>query len=67
MKTLAQERRAIDERNANAAAKDAGKPLPYANRWDALMSKLPADASPEAGMQWHRDFAKRYAPKKRAS
>ncbi len=64
MKTSAQERRALEQRKANAVAKAAGKPLAYPNPWDSRIRKLPADASTEDRMRWHRDFALQHAPKK---
>jgi hypothetical protein len=52
----------MDQRAANAEAKAAGRPMPYANPWDSLMEKLPEDASREERLRWYAEFAERYAP-----
>lgn len=62
MKTAEQTRRAVAQRNANAEAKAAGKPMPYANPWDSRMHKLPEESSHEDQVQWCAAFAERYAP-----
>ena len=64
LKTAAQTRRAMDEREANAQAKAAGKPMPYANPWDASMEKPPEGASREEQRRWASDIFDRYAPRR---
>ncbi len=62
MKTAEQTRRALAQRGANAKAKAAGLPMPFANPWDSRMHKLPEDSTHEEQMQWCADLAQRYAP-----
>lgn len=62
MKTAEQTRRAVAQRDANAEAKAAGKPMPFANPWDSRMHKLPEGSTHEEQMKWCADLAQRYAP-----
>lgn len=66
VKTAAQQRRAILERQANLRAKVAGVALPHPNPWEELMDKLPEGSSPEAHMRWIAELAKRSAPSQSA-
>ena len=63
IKTRKQELRAARERAANAAAKEAGRPLPFPNLWDELdPTKLPRDASDKAIEERYREFCKLCPP-----
>jgi hypothetical protein len=53
------------QRQANAEAQAAGRPLPYPNPWDGLMPKLPPGAGPRECRQWVREFADRCEPRGR--
>jgi len=65
-KTRAQERRAMAQRRENETARREGRPLPYANPWDALdPTKVPRDATPEEIAQSYRDFCEICPPPKR--
>lgn len=66
MKTTAQERRALEQRSANAEAKATGKPMPYANPWDTLspVPKLAANATRRDRVRWALALADASAPKK---
>jgi hypothetical protein len=64
VKTRQQERRALAERAANAAARAAGLPLPFPNPWDALdPTKVPRDATPEQIQQSYRAFNEMCRPR----
>lgn len=62
VKSTAQERRAIAERNANARAQARGLPLPHPNPWDAVLPKMEPDATEEEQIAWVRDFVRKHAP-----
>lgn len=54
---------AMQQRKANAIAKEKGLPLPFPNPWDELMEKLPQGASEDDKRRWIAKLADRYAPK----
>lgn len=59
MKTPEQERRALEQRRANADAKREGRPMPFPNPWDTWdPTKVPTGASDEETLQSYREFSK---------
>lgn len=51
------EQRAAAQRDANAAARERGEPLPFPNPWDELdPTKVAVDATPDEVLRSHEAF-----------
>jgi hypothetical protein len=63
MKTAEQERRALEQREANEIALAAGAPLPYPNPWERIIARPAPNATLAERADWYCELADRCAPK----